>query len=52
MLQRGLASSPLVASNFRHTVAKSVTLQRYAEAHVFSEAYLVCSLAFGHKKGN
>ena len=75
MLQRGLASSPLVASHAEACMgfhasmwfgfessssfpfspcrnSKSIMLQRDAKAHVFVKAYLICSLGFGHKKGN
>ena len=49
-LQCGLASSLLVAHIFlpRHS-AKSITLQRDVEAHVFIEAHFFRSLGFWHK---
>ena len=50
MFQRGLALSLPVAPIFSPCrSAKSITLQRDAEARVFSEAHFFCSLRFDIK---
>ena len=51
-LQRGLDLILQVAPIFLpRRRASSITLERDAEAHIFSEAHLVCSLFLAIKKG-